>query len=194
MSSVPDSTAPTSIIDRIARYVWPALVIAGLAIVGSSQATWGYSEDGAQVQVSGLGGVNARAAATADVEAAFADHTQRPGLLTLALGAVIFVVAVVAWWKPIRRNRGAVFVAAAVIAAAGVGTAVAAVTVVSDPAASLFDDAVTGALDLPGPILQPGWGLLATVVVGVLTVVFALAAAVLRWWTDSAGKAARAHQ
>ncbi|MGC4935409.1 hypothetical protein ACLQ3C_17215 [Gordonia sp. DT30] len=181
MSSVPDTAVPKRVTDRIRPFLWPVLAIAGVVIAGCSQATWGYSDQGAQLEVSGLGGVDAKAAATADVAAAFGAHTHRPALVTLILGVVIALVALLAWWKPIRRNRIAVLGAAAVIAAAGVATVVVAAVTVADPATHLFDAAVIDAIDTPGPLLDAGWGAIATLVLGLLTVVVALTAAVLQW-------------
>ncbi|MEP9414779.1 hypothetical protein ABLE92_10565 [Gordonia sp. VNQ95] len=170
-----------SVVDRVRPFLWPALVIAGVVIVGCSQATWGFSDEGIGLRITGLGGVDATAADSADAQAFFADQTHRPGLITLILGVVIFLAATLCWWKPFRANRIAVAVAAGIIVAAGVATAVWAGVVVADPARKLFDANVIDAVDLPGPILSPGWGLITTLVVGVITAIGAVIAALLRW-------------
>lgn len=160
-------------LERIRPFLWPALVVVGLAIVGCAQASWGASDQGAQLQVSGLGGVSARAAATADVEAAFSAHTERPALLTLVFGIVIALAALLGWWKPFRRNTIGVLAVSAVIVAAGVATIVVAAMVIADPAGRLFDAAVNDAIDAPGPLLSPAWGVIATLILAVLSVVLA---------------------
>lgn len=166
------------------------MLIAGMTIVASSQATWGYSEEGAALRVGGLGKVSAQAAATADVEASFAEYTQRPGLITLTLGVVIGVVALLGWWICVRgagarRFRTAEWALSGVIAACSVAVIVVAARVIADPAGRLFDAVIIEAVDSSGPLLQAGWGVIATLVVAVIAL--ALAAGVIVGTTRGAG-------
>ena len=168
-------------IDRIRRFAWPLLIVGGLAIVATSQTVWGYSNEGAQLRITGLGGVEARAAASGDVESFFNDLTQRPGLLTIVLGFVIVLAALVGWWAPVRQIRAASLALGAVIAAVGTAVAIWALLVVLDPTGRLFDSGVIEAADTPGQLLSPGWGLVATLVLGILTAGLAIVATALRW-------------
>ncbi|WLP89440.1 hypothetical protein [Gordonia sp. NB41Y] len=171
-------TETRSVRDRIAVALWPAMVVVGLLIVATSQVTWGYSNEGVGLRIGGLGGVGASSAAREDVEAFFADHTQRPGLVTLAMGLVIVVAAVVAWWRPLRGKRGVQVGAAVIGALAAIVTVIWSAVVLADPAGHLFSSTIIDAMDLPNPLLQPGWGLIATLVVGVLALIGAATAAV----------------
>ncbi|MGW0039890.1 hypothetical protein [Gordonia sp. NPDC003376] len=171
-------TETRSVRDRIAVALWPAMVVAGLLIVGTSQVTWGYSNEGVGLRIGGLGGVGASSASREDVEAFFADHTQRPGLVTLAMGLVIVVAAVVAWWRPLRARRGVQVGAAVIGGLAAIVTVVYSAMVLGDPASYLFSSTIIDAMDLPNPLLRPGWGLIATLAVGVLALVGAMTAGV----------------
>ena len=160
--------------ERARALAWPLFAVSGLLIVAFSLVSWGDSSQGLSSKISGVGRVSVPGAAPEDV--AFLEaHTQRPGLITIVLGAVIAAVAAVGWWR--RRLRP---IALAVI---GLAAATAAI-VVADPSGQLLDDAVTSTLELaPGEqILQPGDGVIAVLVVAILLavgVVFVSATAVL---------------
>lgn len=164
--------------ERARALAWPLFAVSGLLIVAFSLVSWGDSSQGLSSKISGVGRVSVPGAAPEDV--AFLEaHTQRPGLVTIVLGAVIAAVAAVGLWR--RRLRP---IALAVIGLAAVGAAVAAAIVVADPSGQLLDDAVTSTLELaPGEqILQPGYGVIAVLVVAILLavgVVFVSATAVL---------------
>ncbi|SKX84242.1 Uncharacterised protein [Mycobacteroides abscessus subsp. abscessus] len=152
--------------ERARALAWPLFAVSGLLIVAFSLVSWGDSSQGLNSKISGVGRVSVPGAAPEDV--AFLEaHTQRPGLVTIILGAVIAAVAAVGWWR--RRLRP---IALSVIGLAAVGAAVAAGIVIADPSGRLLDDAVTSTLDLaPGEqILQLGYGVIAVLVVAILVV------------------------
>lgn len=168
-------------IDRIRGYLFPTMIVAGLAIVATSQAKWGASREAAQIRVNGLGGVSAESASAEDVSALFAGHTHRPGLVTLAMGVVIVVAAVLAWWAPIRRIRPAVLALHIVAAAVSVCVVIWTAIVLTDPSTRLLDAEVVAAVDLSGPLLHPGWGLIATLVLGLVAASAAVLGVVASW-------------
>lgn len=149
---------------RFVRFRWPATLVGGLLLVAFALVPWGASNQGVRPSITGLGRVSVPGARAEDV--AFVEvHTQRPGLVTLLLGTVVFVAAAVAWWRAqLSRWAGAVVAVAAVCAV--VWTAV----VLGDVAGHLFDDRVTEALGNDLPVMSPGYGLVGSVVVGVVLV------------------------
>ncbi len=68
------------------------------------------------------------------------------------------------------------------IGLASVIAAVVGIRTLGDPAAHLFSDRVTEALDLELPTMQPGYGLIGTVVVAVLLLVVVGFAVVTSVW------------
>ncbi|WP_270483457.1 MULTISPECIES: hypothetical protein [Gordonia] len=88
--------------ERARALAWPLFAVSGLLIVAFSLVSWGDSSQGLNSKISGVGRVSVPGAAPEDV--AFLEaHTQRPGLVTIILGAVIAAVAAVGWWR--RRLR-----------------------------------------------------------------------------------------
>lgn len=157
--------------ERVRALAWPLFVVSGLLIVAFSLVSWGDSDQGLNSRISGVGRVSVPGAQPEDV--AFLEaHTQRPALVTIALGAVIAAVAALGWWR--RRLR---WTALAVIGLAAVGAAVAAGIVLADPSGQLLDAAVTNTLDLSAgeQVLHPGYGVIAVLVVAVLVFVGVIA-------------------
>ncbi len=73
--------------------------------VDSSWCCWhrwsgGSTDEGVQPSITGLGRVTVPGGASdEDVAFFFEDNTDRPGLSVVVLGAVIAVVAALAWWR-----------------------------------------------------------------------------------------------
>ncbi|MBM7277923.1 hypothetical protein JTZ10_09150 [Gordonia rubripertincta] len=170
-------TTEPGIVDRLRTYVWPAALVGGLLLVLFAQVEWGSTDEGVQPSITGLGRVTVPGASDEDVAFFFEDNTDRPGLSVVILGAVIALVAALAWWR--ERLRPA---AIGVIGLAAVVALVVGIRTLSDPAAHLFSDRVTEALDLELPTMQPGYGLLGTVVVAVLLLVVVGFAVVTSVW------------
>lgn len=147
-----------------ARVVSVLMIVAGLAIAGFTLAPWGITHEGVQPSVTGLGGVRVPGATAEDV-AFLTDHTQRPGMVLLAIGAVTIVLAALATWRPTLR-----LAAAGWSIIAGLVTIGWSIAVLSAPEHRLFDNQVTDTLDAGPSVLQPGWGLLAEIVTGAVLV------------------------
>lgn len=176
-TSVPEESRSDGLLDAIRPYLWPAIAVAGLAIVVCSQVTWGYSDEGVRLHVTGLGGVSADAAASDDVRAFFGQYTRRPGLATLALGVVAMLAGLLGWWRPVRGHRKVAALLGVVGAVAGVAASVLAVRVISDPFGKLFAPNVIDAVGSDVTSFHTGWGVIATLVFGVLATIAGIAAA-----------------
>ncbi len=154
--------------------IWPLLAGGGLLIAAFSLVPWGTSSEGVQPTVSGLGRV-AVAGATPDDVAFLESHTERPGLVTVILGAVIVAAALVGWAVPKSR-----WIVLAVIALSGLGASAVAVATMINPASHLFDDAVNSALGDGTLVLSTGYGVFGVLVVGIGVVGVVVAGVVAR--------------
>lgn len=153
---------------RLARslaLVWPAACVAGLLLIAFAQVKWGISDEGVQPSITGLGRVSVPGASADDVAYFFDGQTRRPGLWVVIAGAVVAVAALAGWLR-----RGIRWPMAAVVTAAAVVSLAVAVWTISDPAARLFSERLTEALDLDLPTMQPGYGVIGTAVVAVVLV------------------------
>lgn len=170
-------TTEPGIVARLRVLVWPAALVGGLLLVLFAQVEWGSTDEGVQPSITGLGRVTVPGASDEDVAFFFEDNTDRPGLSVVVLGAVIAVVAALGWWRARLRPAaiGVIGLASVIAAAVGIRT-------LGDPAAHLFSDRVTEALDLELPTMQPGYGLIGTVVVAVLLFVVVGFAVVTSVW------------
>ncbi|MFT4127100.1 MAG: hypothetical protein QM662_12840 [Gordonia sp. (in: high G+C Gram-positive bacteria)] len=167
------TTDPTTRDNPVSTFGWPILIFAGLVLVGLAQASWGTSDQGIQLGIDGLGGVSAGDAA-ADAQAIFSPHTLRPALVTVILGAIVFALAACGWW--VQRSRPIVAgVAGFIVALVGIGVAGYGGYLRADLTRHLLDDYVVNSPDLPAglldDLLDPGWGLIATIVVGAVIAV-----------------------
>ncbi|MEO9326753.1 hypothetical protein [Gordonia aurantiaca] len=178
-------TTQRGIVERLRAWVWPAALAGGLLLVLFAQVEWGSTDEGVQPSITGLGRVTVPGASDEDVAFFFEDNTERPGLTVVVAGVVIAVIAASAW----RRERlrpaaiGLIGVASIVVLVVGVRT-------MTDPAAHLFSDRVAQALDLELPTMDPGYGLIGTVVVPIallVMVVFGIAGLV--WPARATGSA-----
>ena len=163
-------------IDRLRGLVWPIACVAGLLLVALAQVKWGVSDEGVRPSITGLGRVSVPGAAAEDVEYFFDGQTRRPGLIVIVAGAVVALAAALGWWRASLRWPAIVVV--------GLGGAVAlgvAVVALSDPAGHLFSERLTEALDLDLPTMQPGYGLIGTLIVGVLVLALAVFWAATSW-------------
>ncbi|WP_439031688.1 hypothetical protein [Gordonia terrae] len=149
--------------ERLRGFAWPAMLVGGLLLVLLAQVQWGWTEEGVEPSITGLGHVKILGATTDDVEFFFADKTDDPGLSVVVAGAVIAVVAALGWWRTRLRPSAVGLIGLASLIALVVG-----VRTLSDPAAQLFSDSVSEALGAELPAMQPGYGLIGTVVVAVL--------------------------
>lgn len=143
----------------------PILLIAGLVLFGLAFATWGVGAEGVKPTVSGLGKVTISGLSADDV-GFLQDHTGRPGLVTLVLGAIVAISAVLAWWRTELS-----LIASAVAAIAGVAAVAWTVLTLAAPETRLFDEAVNDALDGGSSVLNPGWGLIGSIVMSVVCAV-----------------------
>lgn len=140
-------------------------------LFGLAFATWGVGTQGVQPTVTGLGKVSVRGL-TADDVAFLQAHTGRPGLVSLVLGIVIAISAVLSWWRT-ELHR----VASAVAAIVALATAIWAMLTVWSLESKLFDAAVNDALGGGSSVLRPGWGLIGTIVVAGVCAVVGVSAA-----------------
>ncbi|MBD0861778.1 hypothetical protein IA539_11225 [Gordonia sp. zg691] len=173
-------------VDRLRGFVWPAALVGGLLLVLLAQVEWGSTDEGVQPSITGLGRVTVPGASDEDVAFFFEDNTDRPGLSVILLGAVIAVVAALAWWRARLRPAAIGLIGLASVIALVVG-----IRTLSDPAAHLFSERVSQALDLDLPTMQPGYGLVGTVVVAVLLLVVVGFAVVTSVWSGGAAGVAR---
>ena len=153
---------------RLARsfaLVWPAACVAGLLLIAFAQVKWGISDEGVQPSITGLGRVSVPGASADDVAYFFDGQTRRPGLWVVIAGAVVAVAALAGWLR--RQFR---WPAAVIVVVAALVSLVTAVWTISDPAARLFSERLTEALDLDLPTMQPGYGVIGTAVVAVVLV------------------------
>ncbi|MFW0787025.1 hypothetical protein AAFP35_21215 [Gordonia sp. CPCC 206044] len=156
------------------RFTWPFALVGGLLVVAFSLVPWGRSDEGVRPSVSGLGRVSVPGAQPEDV-AFLEEHTLRPGLITVVLGAVIVLFAAIGWWQP--RVRWVTLAAIAIACAVSFGTAV---VVLADPAGHLFDARVNEALDSSTPLLSPAYGPIGVLVVSVVVAAVMIVEAVDR--------------
>lgn len=142
------------------------MLAGGLLLVLLAQVQWGSTDEGVEPSITGLGRVTILGASDDDVAFFFEDNTGRPGLSVVVLGAVIAVVAALGWWRPRLRPSaiGLIGLASVIVLVVGIRT-------LSDPAAHLFSDRVSEALDADLPEMQAGYGLIGTVVVAILLLV-----------------------
>ena len=152
--------------ERLRGLAWPTMLAGGLLLVLLAQVQWGSTDEGVEPSITGLGRVTILGASDDDVEFFFEDNTGRPGLSVVVLGAVIAVVAALGWWRPRLRPSaiGLIGLASVIVLVVGIRT-------LSDPAAHLFSDRVSEALDADLPDMQAGYGLIGTVVVAILLLV-----------------------
>ncbi len=169
-----DRVGPTSRIDPVRRFLWPASLVGGLLLVAFGLAPWGVSDQGVRPKVSGVGRVSVPGAAPEDV-AFLENHTQRPALVVIILAAVIAIAAVVGWWR-----QSAFWPAIVVVASGSAAVTVWTAIVLTAPDEHLFDDSVLGALDAPSTILTPGYGLIGALVVAAVMLVGSVTAMVMR--------------
>ncbi|GAB89743.1 hypothetical protein [Gordonia rhizosphera] len=155
----------------VRRFTWPIALVAGLLLVAFSLVPWGVSDQGVQPSITGLGRVSVPGAEPGDV-AFLEEHTLRPGLATVVLGTVIAVVAALAWWRPRLRWPAVVIVGLGAVAAL-----VAAIPVLADPAAHLFDERVNDALSQDSPLVGVGYGLVGVTVVSIVLIGLVVAVA-----------------
>ncbi|MFE0747689.1 hypothetical protein [Gordonia sp. NPDC058843] len=167
------TTQPVTV-ERLRGLAWPALLAGGLLLVLFAQVQWGSTDEGVEPSITGLGRVKILGASDDDVAFFFEDNTGSPGLSVVVLGAVIALVAAIAWWRPRLRPSaiGLIGLASVVVLVVGVRT-------LSDPAAHLFSDRVSEALDAELPDMQAGYGVIGTVVVAILLL------AVVGFWVVS---------
>ncbi|MEE3849563.1 hypothetical protein VZC37_04425 [Gordonia sp. LSe1-13] len=156
----------------VRRFTWPIAAVAGLLLVAFSLVPWGVSDAGVQPSITGLGRVRVPGAAPEDV-AFLEEHTMRPGLWTVVLGALIAVVALVAWWRPALRWPAVVIVGLCAIGALAV-----AIPTLADPGAHLFDQRVQDAVRVESPLIDVGYGLLGVLFVGIALIGLVVAAAI----------------
>ncbi|MFT4394413.1 hypothetical protein ACLTEW_05695 [Gordonia lacunae] len=156
------TTHPVTV-ERLRGLAWPVMMAGGLLLVLFAQVQWGSTDEGVEPSITGLGRVTILGASDDDVAFFFEDNTGRPGLSVVVLGAVIALVAALGWWRPRLRPSavGLIGLASIVVLVVGIRT-------LSDPAAHLFSDRVSEALDADLPEMQAGYGLIGTVVVGIL--------------------------
>ncbi|MDL9936199.1 hypothetical protein QSJ18_05545 [Gordonia sp. ABSL1-1] len=178
-------TQRPEVLARLIALVWPVAFVSGLLLVAFAQVRWGVSDEGVRPSITGLGRVSVPGATDEDVDYFFDGQTRRPGLVVVVAGSAIAAAALVGWWKRPARP-----VAMAVIGIGAVTALVVGIRTVRDPAAHLFSDRLTQALDLDLPDIQPGYGL-----VGVVGVAGVLLAVVAFWlvttWTVGRGAAGR---
>ncbi len=155
----------------VRKFTWPIALVTGLLLVAFSLVPWGVSDQGVQPSITGLGRVSVPGAGPEDV-AFLEEHTLRPGLVTVVLGAVIAVVAALAWWRP-RLRRPAVVI----VGLAAVGALIAAIPTLADPAGHLLDDQVNSALNSDSSLLGAGYGVIGVIVVGIVLIGLVVAAA-----------------
>jgi hypothetical protein len=139
------------------------MLVGGLLLVLLAQVQWGWTEEGVEPSITGLGHVKILGATADDVEFFFEDKTDRPGLSVVVVGAVIAVVAALGWWRARLRPSAIGLIGLASMIALVVG-----IRTLSDPAAQLFSDSVSDALGSDLPAMEAGYGLIGTVVVAVL--------------------------
>lgn len=153
-------------VERLRGLAWPTMLGGGLLLVLLAQVQWGSTDEGVEPSITGLGRVTILGASDDDVAFFFEDNTGRPGLSVVVLGAVIAVVAALGWWRPRLRPSaiGLIGLASVIVLVVGIRT-------LSDPAAHLFSDRVSEALDADLPDMQAGYGLIGTVVVAILLLV-----------------------
>ena len=153
-------------VERLRGLAWPTMLAGGLLLVLLAQVQWGSTDEGVEPSITGLGRVTILGASDDDVAFFFEDNTGRPGLSVVVLGAVIAVVAALGWWRPRLRPSaiGLIGLASVIVLVVGIRT-------LSDPAAHLFSDRVSEALDADLPEMQAGYGLIGTVVVAILLLV-----------------------
>lgn len=151
------------------------MLAGGLLLVLLAQVQWGSTDEGVEPSITGLGRVTILGASDDDVAFFFEDNTDNPGLSVVVLGAVIALVAALGWWRPRLRPAaiGLIGLASIIVLVVGIRT-------LNDPAAQLFSDRVSEALDADLPEMQAGYGLIGTVVVAILLV------AVVGFWVLSA--------
>ena len=167
-------TDPTARLDPIRRLLWPALCAGGLLLVAFGLAPWGVSDQGVRPKVNGVGRVSVPGAAPEDV-VFLENHTQRPALVVIGLAVVIVLAAALGWWRA-TAFWPAIAVVTAAAAVATVWTAI----VLTAPDEHLFDRSVVQALDAPSTILQPGYGLIGSLVVSAIVLILSATATVLR--------------
>ena len=168
------TTHPVTV-ERLRGLAWPVMLAGGLLLVLFAQVQWGSTDEGVEPSITGLGRVTILGASDDDVAFFFEDNTDNPGLSVVVLGAVIALVAALGWWRPRLRPAaiGLIGLASIVVLVVGIRT-------LNDPAAQLFSDRVSEALDADLPEMQAGYGLIGTVVVAILLV------AVVGFWVLSA--------
>ncbi|MGV9713871.1 hypothetical protein ACWDTI_24800 [Gordonia sp. NPDC003424] len=167
-------TATGELSARLSRYLWPATLVGGLLTVAFALVPWGTSDEGVRPSITGLGRVSVPGARPEDV--AFLEaHTDRPGLVTLLVGTVVFVAAVGGWWRRAVFGWAVGCVAVAALCAV-VWTAI----VLSNVAGHLFDDRVTEALGDDLPSMSPGYGLVGSLIVGVVLIAMMVGAVLTR--------------
>ncbi|MFW0796676.1 hypothetical protein AAFP30_22920 [Gordonia sp. CPCC 205515] len=152
----------TDLSARFARVLWPATLVGGLLLVAFALVPWGTTDEGVRPAVTGLGRVSVPGARPEDV-AFLEEHTERPALVTLALGAVIVVAAAIGWWRPTILQW-------VVVAVAALGTVIWTAIVLGDVAGHLFDSRVTEALGDDLPTMTPGYGVVGSLVVAVVLI------------------------
>ncbi|MXP23288.1 hypothetical protein GIY30_18285 [Gordonia sp. HNM0687] len=155
----------------IRRFTWPIAALGGLLLIGFSLVAWGVSDEGVQPSITGLGRVRVPGATAEDV-AFLEEHTMRPGLWTVMFGSMVTVVSVLAWWRPRLR-----WPAVLIVGLSAIGALAVTIPTLADPGAHLFDQQVQDAVRVESPLIDVGYGLLGTLIVGIALIGLVVAAA-----------------